>query len=161
MKVLQILVLIIGFAFVANAQTTEKAVLTGTVYDQSGAVIPNINVGFINSEGEKFKSFTNEEGFYWIYLPKSKYEITFGNDNSGFLKYVVKDYILASKMQLDVALKGRSSDECGLAGCFGDTPPIELESRSKAWDKFLQTRPLEKLPKEQNKSKRKKKINKQ
>jgi len=38
MKVLQILVLIFGLVILANAQ---NSVLSGTVYDQDGSVIPN------------------------------------------------------------------------------------------------------------------------
>jgi hypothetical protein len=162
-KVLQILVLIIGSVVSASAQ---KAVLSGTVYDPTGAVIPRVNVEFTTSKGEKFKSFTNEEGFYWIFLPKSKYELPSSNDlnktanklikyeivfndnpYSGFQKFVIKDFILSGKMQLDIALEAKSTKPTSI------TDDMETEISNKV----LQTRPLEQLPKEQNKPKRKNK----
>jgi hypothetical protein len=177
MKVLQILVLIIGFAFITNAQTTEKAVLSGTVYDVSGAVIPAIKVVFVNQKGERFETTTDEDGGYLYYLPVSKYEtvskdkpetadkklnkyeITFGNPNLGFKEFVIKDFILSGKMQLDIALDAAANTECEPAGCFSPDLPSTESPKSEISDKIL-TRPLEELPKEQNKSKRKKKNNK-
>ncbi|MDQ3801509.1 MAG: carboxypeptidase-like regulatory domain-containing protein [Acidobacteriota bacterium] len=159
MKVLQILVLIFGLVVFANAQTKERTVLTGTVYDVNGAVIPRMSVVFVNQKGERFETTTDENGGYWYYLPVSKYEtisnaggsdvsailneyeITFSNPNSGFRQFVIKNFILAGKMQLDVALAPRANLEPGIA------------------DGILQ-RQLKKLPQEQNKSKRKKKNNK-
>ncbi|HEX8369547.1 MAG TPA: hypothetical protein VF604_13455 [Pyrinomonadaceae bacterium] len=60
-------------------------------------------------------------------------------------------------MNLDIALDADNSN-CGAGGC-PETLPVESNKREVS-DKILQTRPLEELPKEQNKSKRKKKNNK-
>jgi hypothetical protein len=165
-KFLRVLVLIFGLVVFGNAQMKDRAVLTGTVYDVNGAVIPRMSVVFVNRKGERFETTTDENGDYWYYLPVSKYEtisnavgsdvpaildtyeITFSNSNSGFRKLVIKDFILAGKMQLDVALEPRAN------------PEPDISDRIEMWDKLLQ-RHREKLPQEQNKSKRKKKNNKQ
>jgi hypothetical protein len=168
MKVLQILVLIFGLIVFANAQTTEKAVLSGTVYDVNGAVIPGVNVVFVNQNGKRFETTTDKNGDYWYYLPVSKYESASGselnetaklikyeivfNDSrySGFQKFAIKDFILSGKMQLDIVLEAKAAKPTSIT----DDGETEIS------DKILQ-KPSEELPKEQNKSKRKKKNNKQ
>lgn len=175
MRVLQILVLILGFVILVKAQTSEKAVLTGTVYDATGAVIPGIKVTAIGAKGERFEAETNDEGVYILNLPfnlydlkaaagfkSAKYEIIVDLKYLGFEKIVFRDFKFApsykGKMYLDVALDADNSN-CGAGGCPDDSPPVESNKREIS-DKILQTRPLEQIPEEQNKPKRKKKNNK-
>lgn len=177
MKVLRILVLILGCVIFVKTQTNDKTVLTGIVYDANGALIPAAKVLAINEKGEKFEALTNDEGVYVLRLPfnavetKSsvdfriaKYEIIVDLTNRGFEKFVLKDFkFVASytgKMNLDIALDVDNSN-CGAGGCVINEPPVVESNKREITDKFLQTRPSEELPKKQNKSKRKKKINKQ
>ena len=105
MKVLQILVLILGLAISINSQTTDKAILSGTIYDANGAVIVGMKVTAINEKGKRFEAVTNDEGIYFLDLPfnlydpkKSanfkitKYELTVDGINRGFEKIVLKDF---------------------------------------------------------------------
>ena len=167
MKALQILVLIFGAVVFANTQSADKAVLSGTVYDASGAVIPKTSVVFVNQKGERFETTTDENGGYRYYLPASKYEtvsnsgsgneskqldkyeITFDNPGSGFKKYVVKDFILAGKMQLDVALATIELEPCGYGGDGCQKYSVIETVPPKISDKIL-NRPLEELPGKQN-----------
>jgi len=65
MKFLQILSLILCLAVFVHAQ---KAILSGTVYDASGAVIPKIKITAINENGEKLETETNDDGEYSLKL---------------------------------------------------------------------------------------------
>ena len=178
MKVLRILVLILGFVILVKAQTNDKSVLTGTVYDAAGAVVPGVKVTATNEKGLKFEAQTNVDGVYVFKLPfnsfdakassgafrTAKYEIIVDLTNLGFEKFVLKDFKFVpsytGKMNLDIALDVIKSD-CDAGGCGeNEPPPIETNKREIP-DEILQTRPLEELPKEQNKPKRKKKNNRQ
>lgn len=114
-KILQILVLIFCLSVVVNAQTitdrSEKSILSGTVFDKYGAVIPQTKITFTNKDGKEFITISNEEGFYKIELNEGKYEIEF--DKEGFQKLVSDNYKLAfrSKIQLDISLDIRSCDD--------------------------------------------------
>ena len=114
MKILQTLVLILGLTVFANAQ---KTVLSGTVYDANGAVIVKSKVTALNQKGEKFETFTNNEGVYTLnltYIPvepgfsykMAKYDLTV--EAEGFEKFTLKDFNVTGKytkkMQLDFAL---------------------------------------------------------
>ena len=170
MKILQILVLIFGLTVLVNAQ---KAVLSGTVYDPVGAVIPEVKVTAVDEKGEKFESVTNDDGVYALSLSYNlydartssanfkiaKFEITVDLENRGFEKFVIKDFkfipAYSGKMFFDIALDVKNPEPCGYAGagCL-NTPPINIES-IKPSDKIL-PRPLEELPKKPNKSNKEK-----
>lgn len=109
MKVLQILVLIFGLSVFANAQ---KAILSGTVQDFLGAVIPNGKIKAVDDKGKTFSTNTNDDGVYKLELPEGEYkiEITFSIYN----KFTVSDYWITNKMQLDVALQCKN--DCKLIG---------------------------------------------
>jgi hypothetical protein len=173
MKVLQILVLILVFVVTENAQTS---ILSGTVYDANGAVIPETKITAINQKGEKFETLTNDEGFYFLDLPftrydsklffdfvMAKYEIIVDRENWGFEKFVLKDFRFVpsykGKMNLDIALNSINPEPCGYSGADCLNTPVIKTTKAKISDKILQ-RPLEKFPKEQNKTKRKNKNNK-
>jgi len=130
MKILQALVLIVSLAVLANAQ---KGVLTGTVYDPTGAVIVNSKVTAVNQKGQKFEAVTNAEGVYSLnlscdeYKPilnrkTTRYEITV--ESQGFEKFTLKDFkfVNSSKgqMYLDFSLD---------VGIFIDTIPVPTKKK--------------------------------
>ena len=169
MKILQILVLILGLVIFTNAQ---KAILSGTLYDAVGAVIPDVKIMAINEKGEKFEALTNDNGVYSLMLPFNQYdaktsssnfkiakfEIVVDLENRGFEKFVTKDIKLipaySGRMFFDIALDSRNPEPCGYAGADCLETPIIKSTKQKVQNKILQ-RPLETLPKEQNKTKRK------
>jgi len=115
MKFLQVLVLIIGFAVLANAQNVsqrgDKSTLSGTVFDQHGAVISQTKVTFTDNSGKVFAIFTNEDGVYEIELIEGKYTIEFYK--AYFKPYKIENYNLAfkTKMQFDVVLEVKPCPE--------------------------------------------------
>jgi hypothetical protein len=169
MKFLQILVLILGLTILVNAQ---KAILSGTLYDATGAVIPKSKVTVINERGEKFEVLTNDDGVYSLSLPFNsydaktssanfriaKFEIVVDLEYRGFEKFSVRDFkfvpAYSGKMIFDIALDSRNPEPCGYAGADCLESPIVENTKEKVQNKILQ-RPLEELPKEQNKTKRK------
>jgi hypothetical protein len=111
MKVLQILILVFTLSVFASAQ---KAILTGTVYDPSGAVIPKTKISAKNEKGVTIETETNDDGVYVLNLPClyqgiEKYEIAV--EHFGFEKFVLKDFNFVSvgKMYLDIALDVRAN----------------------------------------------------
>lgn len=109
MKVLQILALMFVFYVVAgNAQTitdrSEKSILSGTVFDEQGAVIQRAKITFTNQAGNEFIVLSNDDGVYKIELNEGKYKIEFSKE--GFQNSVIDVYKLAFKtnMQLDISL---------------------------------------------------------
>ena len=161
-------------------KTVGQSILTGIVYDPVGAVIPKSIVTAVNQKGEKFETLANENGEYTLNLPFKvnmtgsggfsgtvKYEITVEAGMPGFEKAVLKDFRFVGayngKMRLDFALDVISSshhEPCGYGGaCIQETAPIESKP-TEISGKLLQ-QPLEELPKEQNKTKRKNRNNKQ
>jgi len=94
------------------AKAPNQAILTGTVFDRNGAVIPGTKITAVNSKGQKFETQTNEDGEYILELPFNeygsiaKYDMTF--EKSGFAKGVLKDFKFVggynSEMHLDLAL---------------------------------------------------------
>jgi hypothetical protein len=115
MKFLQICVLTLGlFVFVNNAQTitdrSEKSVLSGTVFDEQGAVIQRAKITFTNQAGMEFIVLSNDDGIYKIELNEGKYKIEFSQE--GFQTSIIDVYKLAfkTKMQLDISLEVRN---CG------------------------------------------------
>ncbi|HZH35193.1 MAG TPA: carboxypeptidase-like regulatory domain-containing protein, partial [Pyrinomonadaceae bacterium] len=114
-----------------------------------------------NKSGEIFHAQTDEDGNYIFKLLPGVYEIE--AEYRGFKKQIIKRFLLVNstygKISRDFVLESENSSECEPAGCLPDLQTIEL-AKSQVSDIIL-SRPLEELPKEQNKSKRKKKINKQ
>ena len=101
MKILQVLILIFVIAVSVNAQ---KAVLSGTVTDDMGALIPQGKIDLIDETGKKFSALTNDEGEYKIQIDEGTYKIEV--EFSPFQKFVIFEYRItpSGKMRLDVAL---------------------------------------------------------
>jgi hypothetical protein len=169
MKVLQSLFLILGLAVLVNGQ---KAILSGTLYDANGAVIPKEKVIAISNTGEKFEALTDDNGVYSLSLPFNsynaktssanfriaKFEIVVDLEYRGFEKFSARDFkfvpAYSGKMIFDIALDSRNPEPCGYAGagCLG--LPATENIKEKVQNKNLQ-KPLEKFSKERNKTKRK------
>lgn len=129
--VLATLLLLLTLAAIANAQPDNIVVLSGTVYDQVGAVIPNTKIIALNDHGESFVTVTNEEGVYKLELKfvrygskktlkAATYEITADRANTGFKKTILKDFKVVpaykGSMQLDLVLEALDPEPCGYAG---------------------------------------------
>lgn len=92
MKILQILVLTFCFVAFANSQTV---LITGTIYDEQGAVITQTNVKAVNEKGEKIENLTDEAGIFTINVPVGKYSLEFYK--YGFTKTIVTDFYAEEK----------------------------------------------------------------
>jgi hypothetical protein len=132
MKVLRILVLTVCLTVLANAQ---KGILTGTVYDPSGAVIVGSKITAVNQKGEIFEARTNDEGVYSLSLPLDGYQpvlnqkitkYTITVESTGFERFTLKDlkFVNSSKgsLCLDFALD---------VGAMIDTYPVPSKKKMK------------------------------
>ncbi len=173
MKIFQILFSIFVLTVFAFGQ---KAILTGTLCDATGAVIPREKVVAASEKGERFEAVTDDNGIYSLTLPfnsynakKSsanfriaKFEIVVNLEYRGFEKYSVKEFkfvpAYSGKMTFDIALDSINSEPCGYGGdgCLQENTKVETE-KAKVYNKLLE-RPLEQLLKAKN---NKRKINKQ
>ncbi|HEX9961106.1 MAG TPA: alpha-2-macroglobulin family protein, partial [Pyrinomonadaceae bacterium] len=91
---------------------SSSGAITGTIFDPTGAVIPNISVEAVNqASGETFSGESNDEGDYLIAnLPSGKYRIMaqggFGFNSTSFENIVVSSMTL---IKLDINLYVASS----------------------------------------------------
>lgn len=100
-----------------TSKAQNQSVLTGTVYDPSGALVLKTKVTAKNEKGVTIETETDEEGVYVLNLPClyqgiEKYEITV--EKYGFEKFVLKDfkfvYSTKGRMYLDIALGIKSNE---------------------------------------------------
>ena len=121
MRVLQLLVLIFGLAVITNSQNIDKAILSGTVYDQIGGTIQNAKIIITDKNNKRFETVTNESGVYEIELPFTMYKGNYNIRISLITKYSIRvesrgfrvteiknfNFIQpkSRKMQLDIALE--------------------------------------------------------
>lgn len=158
-----------------TGQNRDRSILTGTIYDARGSVVPNAKVSAVSQNGEKFEAASDGEGVYVLNLPfnrypaanfrEARYDITV--EMNGFKKTQIDDFVFipssTGKMNLDVGLEllsTSSHEPCGYAGgdCPKDIEPVEVKS-VKISEKISEE-PLEKMPKAENKTKRKNRNNK-
>ena len=87
-------VLVLGMAVAAFAQSTNSGDLRGTVTDASGAVIPGVKVTILNTEtGVTTELETNASGIYdSVSIRTGHYRVTFSKD--GFSKLVRDGVVL-------------------------------------------------------------------
>jgi len=102
MKILRTLILVFCLTAFVNAQ---KASLSGTIFDDKGAVVPQTIISLTDSKGEIHKTVTNENGVYSIKLVEGKYKIEF--KKAFFSPFSIENYYVPfeTKMNLDVSLE--------------------------------------------------------
>lgn len=108
MRLLQFLILTMGFVLVANAQTPDASTeLNGTVIDQLGAAIPATRLVLTNAGGKKFEALTGAEGDFRIQVPAGTYLLEVEYTKHGaWNKFKIEKYEVAAtrQMKLDVCL---------------------------------------------------------
>jgi len=107
--VLQVSFLVVAFlcCFSGVVQAQDTATLTGTVRDNTGAVIPDVRVTVVNTAtGEARQLTTNSAGEYVAAaLAPGRYDITV--PARGFRTYLAKGVILrvAQNARIDITLQ--------------------------------------------------------
>src|SRR2546426_11666271 len=108
---------------------SDRGTITGTVADQTNAVIPGAGVVATNTEaGTKYETVSTETGNYTLaQLPAGVYQLSV--ELPGFKKYVRQGItvLVAQTLRLDVALAvGATTDEVTITA---DAPLLRTESR--------------------------------
>jgi len=97
------------FEFKLKAENAEKqTTLSGRVFDQSGAIIPETKVVLTSAGGERFEIYTNEQGIYEIDVSPGTFSIEFEYlKHKGWEKFKIEKYEIPSieKITLDVTLR--------------------------------------------------------
>ncbi|HXG64161.1 MAG TPA: carboxypeptidase-like regulatory domain-containing protein, partial [Blastocatellia bacterium] len=109
---------------------SATATLSGTVVDQTGAVVPGASISVVDAaRGLKRQATTNDEGYFIIpLLPPSTYSVTI--ERQGFASAQVKDVVLnvtdhvALKIELQVGQVGESVDVRGGAPLINESPAV-------------------------------------
>ena len=131
MKILQVLVLILGVTVLAKAQ---EVILTGTIYDFQGAVIPNSKIVATNKNSKVFKTTTNEDGIYKLKLKPGIYAIQVPR-LPGLKGIKFNDYRILitydGKMNLDISL------DIGSPKVHHGIPVKKSLKQSKTKNKFV------------------------
>ena len=131
--------LFLSFAFVlagavpcqsggSSQNVDKKVLLTGTVYDTNGSVIPFSHVLAENSAGKEYRATTNDEGVYKIELPIDIYAIKV--DAPGFCPSRVRFFRVRKALfdtPLDVVLEVAEADK----PCEHKTPVIKEPKKPK------------------------------
>jgi hypothetical protein len=89
-------------------------VLSGVVYDISGAVIANAIVSVKTTGNWDIQTKTNEEGIFELKLLPAIYEIAF--ESAGFRKLTLSNFRVVNsfsgKINNDIVLEVKSCDDC-------------------------------------------------
>ena len=107
---------------------TVTATLTGTVSDQSGALVPNVKV-LATNQGTKIEhtAQSNDAGFYTIpFLPIGEYVVT--AEISGFKKLVTNPIKLEVNQIARVDLKMELGEVTEVVDVTGVAPVLQTES---------------------------------
>ena len=123
---LAFILLIVALAFMslmANAQVTTAA-LTGTVYDSSGAVVPNANVTLKNeASGDTRRTVSNGEGYFtFAAVPPGSYTVSI--EGQGFRAWQATGIVLNSGDKRNV------SGVKMVAGAANETVSVEADAVS-------------------------------
>lgn len=147
MRILQSAVWLVTLSLVISAQ---NAVLSGSVTDEHGAIIPDTKIEVSGENGKQYQVSTNYEGVYRIEIPCGLYKISVSR--LPFTKLVLSDYWIPphGSMRLDVALR--------CVGCqiiehpVAEPDLIEIEETKIDVSIKVLKRPVEKSIKRQFKS---------
>jgi len=122
MKIFTSFVLFLVFFISIQAQQKETTIknkekliiLSGVVYDISGAVIRNAIVSIKTTRDWNIQTKTNEEGIFELKLLPAVYEIEF--ESVGFKKLRLSNFRVVNsfsgKINNDIVLEARSCDDC-------------------------------------------------
>src|SRR5215471_980026 len=107
---------------------TDRGTITGTVSDQTGAVIPGATITAVNAEtATKYETVSTETGnFTLLQIPPGAYSVSV--ELAGFKKYVRQgiNVLVAQTLRIDVALEvGVATDEVTVSA---DAPLLRTES---------------------------------
>lgn len=76
MKLFFLLITCAVLAVSVNAQSPQPLTeLNGTVFDQAGAVIVDVQISLTDSEGKKYETRTRDDGSYTLKVAKGTYRI--------------------------------------------------------------------------------------
>ena len=130
----------------------DRASLSGTVTDSSGAIIPGAGVTAVqNSTQANFTAVTNDSGLYnFTGLPVGNYTVSV--TKQGFTQGIAQDVVLTA----DAAVR---TDMTLTPGSITEKVEVKaqstlIEQRSSAYGADLQTKSLENLPLQVNGGKR-------
>lgn len=129
--------------FPASAQEA-RGLISGTVRDTSGAIIPNAQVKITNTAmGTTTSITTNDAGFFQApYLLPGAYQLT--AEGSGFKKYIREGIVLSVNdvLELNVQLEvGRAEDSITVTA---DAP--QLETTTASLGQVVDARRIQELP---------------
>ena len=127
MRQLLVVLCVLMMAAGALAQS-DRGTITGTVADQTNAVIPGASVVATNADtSARFETISTETGNYTLaQLPAGVYQIT--AELPGFKRYVRQgiNVLVAQTLRIDVALEvGAATDEVTITA---DAPLLRTES---------------------------------
>jgi hypothetical protein len=122
----------------------DKATISGTVTDESGAVVPDVRVTVTNNEtGVRYPGTTNEVGIYQVRgLPIGHYSLQF--EKAGFKKLSRADLTLETGQVAEVNVKmliGSASERVEVT-----SEPVLLETATTAIGTVMTGKAMEDLP---------------
>ncbi len=137
-----LLIAVLSIGVLAHGQS-DRATITGTVSDQSGAVLPGAALTVTNSDtGAAFITVTNANGVYTLpSLPVGVY--TLKVTSTGFKSYVrtglspVADQVITANVSMTV---GTASESVTVSG----TPALEVQTATEAMT--MESTAIEELP---------------
>ncbi len=139
MRIIRIVIFVL---FLAACVFAQKGVVSGSVFDEQGAVIPGIQIEFISEKGRTFSASTNAAGEYRLELESGLYKvIAFGRP---FTEVTFANYWVPQRsLRLDIALR---CIDCKVLNCpVAEFPLVETTSIGPMIVNEIQSRPLEKL----------------
>ena len=96
----------VALLLIPSAWAQENAIITGTVTDSSGAVVPNVEVTLTNpATGQVRKATSNTQGIY-VFPSLGVGQYTISATASGFHKFIVTDIVVntAQTLKEDITL---------------------------------------------------------
>jgi len=109
MKVIFLLVTFFVLAAFMSAQQFQPLTeLTGTVFDQAGAVIADVQITLSDVNGKKYAIRTNDDGLFSLKVPAGKYQVEAEyTRHKAWEPFRVENYEVAAakRMTLDLCLR--------------------------------------------------------
>jgi hypothetical protein len=127
-RMVSLTVTCLAFAAIASAQTrATTADLTGTVFDQSSAVLPGATVTAQNADTNYIRSATTDPGGRFLIpaLPPGTYEVR--AELPGFQPRTLDDVVLSLGSQIDVRLTLNVAGGQELVVVAGAAPIVDVE----------------------------------